>query len=223
MISPLQQTPIPIDPIRQQVTPTTPIAAPAPPPLTETPIKSANTAQDKFNQKNQDEGNSRREQTLTEQQRAETKSKLRNAYLRLTELQQEADAAVAVGNASHAKELAAEATDVAQTIPASVGILQLAEQNDAQSSVFDQTENGGGTTPFSTFDIARAGLGTAKGVIESAASIPYHPIADRIAIDGMRHQVLNAMADVEAIASNAASTLLAAAREINSQHVDVKA
>jgi hypothetical protein len=219
MITPLQQTPLPIDPIRQQITPTPPIAPPAPPGLAETPVKAADNAQDKFNAKDQQDQNNRRRQALTEEQRAETIGKLRNAYLRLTELQREADAAVTAGNASYAKELAAQAADVAQTIPASVGILQAAEQSAPQSP--SESDNGGSV--MSTFDIARAGLGTAKDLIEMVASIPYHPIADRIAIDSMRHQVINAMADVETIASNAAATLLAVARTVDPRHIDVKA
>ncbi|HXP95727.1 MAG TPA: hypothetical protein VN809_03380 [Telmatospirillum sp.] len=220
MLSPLQQTPLPLDPVRQQITPTPPVAPPAPPGPAETPVKAADSSQDKFNPKSQDERSSRQEQALTEQQRAEIVSKLRNAFLRLNELQREASAAVTAGDASHAKALAAEAAEVAQTIPASVGILQLVAQESASSR--SQSIQTGDNSALSTFDIARVGLGTAKGVVDAAASIPYHPIADRIALDGMRHQVLDAMAEVEAIASTATSSR-ATVQADSAQHIDVKA
>jgi hypothetical protein len=220
MLSPLQQTPLPLDPVRQQITPTPPVAPPAPPGPAETPVKAADSSQDKFNPKSQDERSSRQEQALTEQQRADIVSKLRNAFLRLNELQREANAAVTAGDASHAKALAAEAAEVAQTIPASVGILQLVAQESASSR--SQSLQTGDNSSLSTFDIARVGLGTAKDVVETAASIPYHPIADRIAIDGMRHQILDAMAEVEAIASTAAAPR-ATVQTDGAQHIDVKA
>jgi len=62
---------------------------------------------------------------------------------------------------------------------------------------------GGATAsgPATVIDIARAGLGTARDVVDTAASIPSHPAADRASINGYKLTVLEAMAGVEAIAA----------------------
>jgi outer membrane biosynthesis protein TonB len=208
--------------MRQQITPTPPVAPPPPQRPTEAPVQAADPSKDKFNPKQDDTRGGRREQTVTDEQRASTMSKLRGAYLRLSELQREVGAAQAAGDATRAKELASEAADVARTIPASVGILLLAAQENGQDMPSSSGTAGGGASIPATFDIARAGLGAAKDVVESAASIPYHPIADRIAINGMRHQVLDAMAGVENYAANAAAPATAILTG-GAQHIDLNA
>lgn len=220
MITPVQQTPIPLDPMRQQITPAPPIAPPAPARLPDTPVQAADSAQDKFNPKSEDNRGQQYEQELTDQQRTDTMSKLRAAYLRLHELQHDVNSAFAAGDASRAKELAAEAAEVAQTIPASVGILQLSAQDNESAPSASGGGNGSDAPQTTSFDIARAGLGAAKEVIEIAASIPYHPVEDRIAINGMRHQILDAMAGVEDIAAKVAAPI--AAPE-DTPHIDFKA
>lgn len=220
MITPLQQTPLPLDPVRQQITPTPPVEPPPPLRQPDTPVQASDSSQDTFNQTSEDNRDNRHAADLTAQQRIETFGKLRSAYLRLNELQREAGAALASGNASLAKELAAEAAGVAQTIPASVGFLQMTSQVSTASPASDSTTE---VDLPASFDIARAGLGAAKDVIETAASIPYHPVADRIAINGMRHQVLDAMAGVENIAAQAAAFQAAAAPAEKTAHVDFKA
>ncbi len=215
MITPLQQTPIPLDPMRQQITPTPPVAPPPPPRQPDAPVKAADSSQDRFSQTSEDNRDNQHAADLTAQQRTETFGKLRSAYLRLHELQHEANAALASGNASLAKELASEAAGVAQTIPASVGILQLSFQESAPAVPAEID------LPTS-FEIARAGLGAAKDVVESAASIPYHPIEDRIAINAMRHQILDAMAGVENIAAKMAAHPTAPVAAEKPQHIDLK-
>ncbi|PKU21607.1 hypothetical protein [Telmatospirillum siberiense] len=219
MITPVQQTPLPLDPIRQQITPTPPVAPPPPPSLAETPIRAADSSQDKFSPEDDGNRDEQRSNDLTEQQRNETVGKLRSAYLRLHELQREANTAYASGNATRAKELASEAAGVAQSIPASVGFLQPAVAVLSQGSE-------GISSVAATFDVAREGLSTAKDVVDTAASIPYHPVADRIAINGMRLQVLDAMAGVEDLAAKTAEAVAAASADTLTalnQHLDVKA
>lgn len=204
MITPLQQTPLPLDPVRQQITPTPPIAPPPPPSLPDTPVSAADSSQDKFDPQDEESRDEGQGSQLTDQQRGETLGKLRSACLRLHELQREATSAFASGNASLAKELAAEATEVAQSIPASVGFLQPTSSELTQMA----TLNGESASRLpATFDVARDGLGAAKDVVDTAAGIPYHPVEDRIAINSMRHQVLDAMAGVEDLATKAAEAL----------------
>ena len=62
-------------------------------------------------------------------------------------------------------------------------------------------DNGGTPAPNSLIDVARAGLGTARDVVDTAASIPSHPAADRASIIGYKRTVLEAIAGVEAIAA----------------------
>lgn len=223
MITPLQQTPLPLDPIRQQITPTPPVAPPPPPNLTDTPVQAADSSQDKFTPENDDSRDEQRNSDLTEQQRSDTVGRLRSACLRLHELQREVNSAYASGNAARAKELASEAAGVAQTIPASVGFLQPSTADIAKNDSLNAAST---PTLTLTFDVARDGLGAAKDVVDTAASIPYHPVADRIAINSMRHQVLDAMAGVENLAAKAAqavATARADALAALSTHLDVKA
>jgi hypothetical protein len=224
MLTPLQQTPIPLDPVRQQITPTPPLEPPAPQRLADVPIQAADRPQDKFNPKNDKRGG-RRDQAQEDRQRAETANKLRSAYLRLNELQQQAGAAFAAGDAMRAKELAAEAAQVAQTIPSNVGIIEL----QAQENSIGNAANAAGEDELpaldmpAALDLARAGLGAAKTVVDSAADIPHHPVEDRIAIGGMKHQVLTAMADVETIAARVSDAQPPVVTFSRTGHIDVRA
>lgn len=219
MLTPLQQTPIPLDPVRQQITPIPPIAPLPPARPADLPIQANETAQDKFD-RNSSADSGRQDQALEDQQRAETASKLRTAYLRLNELQREASAAVAAGDASLARELAGEAANVAQTIPANVGFIETAAQQiKAQGTSKAEVEDL--VNVPAALDLARAGLGTAKDVVDTVASAPQHPLPDRIAIVDMRHQVLDAMASVEEIATRYADSQTSAPD--NAVHVDLNA
>jgi hypothetical protein len=219
MITPLQQTPLPLDPMRQQITPAPPIAPPPPPRQPDTPLQATDSSQDKFDSKSGDGSSDQRDAERLDQQRTSSEGKLRSAYLRLHELQREVSSALASGSASLAKALAAEATEVAQSIPANVGVIQVSAQESTQQMPPDDTTT---LSLSASFDIARDGLGTARDVVESAASIPYHPVADRIAINAMRQQVLEAMAGVEHIAAMAAAAQTGASAEAVPR-LDVKA
>ncbi len=219
MITPLQQTPLPLDPMRQQITPAPPVAPPPPPRQPDTPLQATDSSQDTFDSKSGDGSNDQRDAERLDQQRSSSEGKLRSAYLRLHELQREVGSALASGSASRAKELAAEAAEVAQSIPASVGIIQVSVLESAQHTPPDDSP---ALSLPASFDIARDGLGTARDVVEAAASIPYHPVADRIAINAMRQQVLEAMAGVEHIAAMAANAQTGASVEA-APRLDVKA
>ncbi|MTJ80114.1 MAG: hypothetical protein F8N37_03690 [Telmatospirillum sp.] len=228
MITPVQQTPIPLDPIRQQITPTLPIEPPPPPRPADTPVQPGDSTQDNFSSRDGD-GKNRRGQALDDQQKAETANKLRNAYLRLKDLKREADAAAASGNAALARDLAAEAANVASTIPASVGIMGQGPAATSESAKPFVASAGGPspakdetTTPDlpAVLDIARAGLGSAKETVDIAANVPTQPVADRIAINEMRQQVLTAMANVETIANQTSSSEPA---PVTTGHIDLKA
>jgi hypothetical protein len=233
MITPLQQTPIPLDPIRQQITPTTvPIEPPPPPPPTQMPVQASDATQDKFDPQSGDDRN-RRGQGLDDRQKAEYASKLRTAYLRLKDLKREADAAAASGDAALARDLAAEAANVASTIPATVGIIEESSRwEPVQSSPSTATTAGTAAatadpTPVemdvsSALGIARDGLGSAKDTVDIAAGVPRQPVVDRLAINEMRQQVLTAMASVETIATRASDTTAQATVGTNA-HVDVRA
>ena len=237
MITPLQQTPIPLDPIRQQITPTTvPIEPPPPPPPAQMPVQASDGTQDKFDPQSGDDRN-RRGQGLDDRQKAEYASKLRTAYLRLKDLKREADAAAASGNAALARDLAAEAANVASTIPATVGIIQ--ESTRWEPAPSGQSATAATTTTTGTraapdaptpdeidvsgaLDIARDGLGSAKDTVDIAAGVPRQPVVDRLAINEMRQQVLTAMASVETIATRASDTSTPVTVKANA-HVDVRA
>ena len=62
----------------------------------------------------------------------------------------------------------------------------------------------GGTVVDTTgtiIDLARAGLGAAYEVVDTAASLPSHAAPDRATINGYKQTVLAAMAGVEALAA----------------------
>jgi len=59
----------------------------------------------------------------------------------------------------------------------------------------------GNDTPGTIIDLARAGLGTAYDVVDTAASLPSHAAPDRATINGYKQTVLAAIAGVEALAA----------------------
>jgi hypothetical protein len=69
------------------------------------------------------------------------------------------------------------------------------------SSDSSSSDDGSGGTPSTPIELARAGLGTASDVVDTAASVPSHPAQDRATIDGYKRTVLAAIAGVEAIAA----------------------
>jgi len=188
MIGPVQNTSLPLEPARQQLTPHQPVVTPPPqPPVAEQPIAASTTPKDKFagkdGEKDNDDADTKRQQ---QQQYAATRA-LNSAWVRLTALQQLAREALSVGNGPQAREAAMEAAsvaagirDMANTLPGvSVGMVDIP----------------------AAIDSARLGVGTAMSVIDLADAIPHHPVEDRQAITGARHQVIEAMAGVEAVAA----------------------
>ena len=189
MIGPVQNTPIPLEPARQQLSPGQPVATPQPQlPVAEQPLPPTADPKDKFagkdGKQDNDDTEARRHQ---QQQQFETARALNNAWARLTALQALAREALGVGNGPQAKEAAMEAAavaasirDVANTLPGvSIGVVDIP----------------------AAIDSARSGVGAAMSVVDLAGEIPHHPIEDRQAITGARHQVIEAMAGVEAVAA----------------------
>ncbi len=209
MLTPVQQTPLPLEPARQQITPTPPVEPPPPMPVAQAPLQPSANNQDQFDPQTGTGGRSPQDRAQEDQQQAESASKMRVAWARLNQLQELATEAASSGDANRAKEVALEAAAVASDIRdlaaglpiVSVGAIDVVADQLAQKQL---AADGSTVDIASTLDAARAGLGTAKNVVDTAASIPYHPVEDRIAINGLRHQVLDAMAGVEAIAAQVA-------------------
>jgi hypothetical protein len=208
MLIPVQQTPIPLDPARQQLTPPPPPEPPPPPMPSEMPLQAADTPQDHFDPQYGDHRGNDQSAAQDEQVREAAAAALRNAYMRLASLELEASRAVQAGNADRARDVAAEAADLAEyirvftnTLPVSTVAIAEPQQHGISSppAVVLQVQ--------AALDTARVGLGTAKSVIDTAASLPHHPLSDRLTIDNMRQQVLAAMAGVEVIAAKFAAAL----------------
>ena len=209
MLSPIQSTPLPLEPARQQLTPPPQASLPPPPPPpAEQPLPPAATPKDKFagkdGQQDNDEETTRRQQ----QQQLEVNRELNSAWARLTTLQQMARKALGEGDGQSAKLAAIEAAavaasirDMANSLPGvSVGAIDIP----------------------AALDSARSGLGTAMQVVDLAHAIPHHPVEDRIAITGARHQVVEAMAGVEAVAAELVPAPIRLSVE-SSARLDVKA
>lgn len=234
MLTPVQATPIPLEPARQQLTPPLPEPPPPPPPQAEMPLQASDTPQDKFEQDG-GQWKNREDQAQQDQQRAEAVGKMRLAWARLNELRMQAGAALRAGDAARAKVVAQEAAmvasdirDLATSLPVvNVGAIQAAADQLAQLPQQSNLAASAVPAPVTidvpaALDTARAGLGTAKEVVDTAASIPYHPVEDRIAITAMRHQVMDAMAGVEAVAAKVADANTPPTRSPAGQ-IDIKA
>ncbi len=210
MLTPVQQTPLPLEPARQQITPTPPVEPPPPMPVAQAPLQPPSNPQDQFNPQSGSGGRSPQDRAQEDQQQAETAGKMRLAWARLNQLQELATEAASSGNAHRAMEVAMEAAAVASDIrdlASGLPIISVGAIDAVAEQLAQQQSSGGGTSAAAAptiLDSARAGLGTAKNVVDMAASVPYHPVEDRIAINGLRHQVLDAMAGVEAIAARIA-------------------
>lgn len=234
MLIPVQQTPIPFDPARQALTPPPPPEPPPPPRPADVPIQAGDTPQDQFSANANGRGSG--QSPADDQQRAAAADKLRSAYARLTQLQIDATAALQSGDAGRAKEVAQEAAQVAEfirttayTLPMSnVGAIQAAADQLASHVQLGSAGGqlpaleGGGSGVTAALDTARAGLGTAKTVVDTAASLPHHPEPDRLEINVLRKQVIDAMASVEAIAAAFAGPSQPSG-SLSKTHVDIRA
>lgn len=244
LVSPVQQTPLAYDPARQILTPPAPIDPPPQQQPTTPPIQQGDTPQDKF-QPRDGGGRSQQDAGTSDSEKAATAGQLHNAWLRLQQLQEEANQALLAGDARGAKQAAQEAAQVAVTIqnvtgsspdvalgPIEVAAAQISAhdastQDDSGSgdgtagasdptpgssvpgtaspSPSDVSQASGGdaiaSVPGTVIELARASLGTARDIVDTAASIPSHPAADRASISGYKQTVLQAMAGVEAIAA----------------------
>ena len=230
IVNPVQQTPLAYDPARQALQPPTPVDLQPPAQPATSPIQQGDTPQDKFRPRDGGGGN-QQDGGTSDQQKAALAEQLHNAWVRLQQLQQAANQALLAGDASGARDAAQEAAQVAVTIQnvtgaspdVALGSIELAAQ---QISAHDasQTEPGqpGGSsggpstsspggqaapgstapgTPSTGIDLARASLGVAGDVVDTAASVPSQPAPDRSAIDGYKRTVQAATAAVEAIAA----------------------
>lgn len=247
LVSPIQQTPLAYDPARQILTPPAPVELPPQQQPATPPIQQGDTPQDKF-QPRDGGGRSQQDAGTSESEKAATAEQLHNAWLRLQQLQEEANQALLAGDASGAKQAAQEAAQVAVTIQNVTGsspdvalaaVEVAAQQISAHdASTQDVSSSGSGTpesgleatagtsipgaptlgtsgvsdtgqaqsgdtavSPGTVIELARASLGTARDIVDTAASIPSHPVADRVSISGYKQTVLQAMAGVEAIAA----------------------
>lgn len=215
LVNPLQQTSLVYDPARQQVTPPPPpVSTPQQNPA-DVPVQAAATPQDQLNPN----GGGGRGGAGGRQESA-TAAQLRAAWARLEQLREQVREALVSGDAKQAKEMAQEAAAVATTIGDIAGstpssgvdsVVYAAQQIEAQGG--GSGTSGGGQTPAdaglspgelpTVIDLARAGLSAAKAVVGTAASIPTHPVGDRVAISGYMQTVLDAMAGIEALAAQA--------------------
>jgi hypothetical protein len=249
LVNPVQQTPLAFDPARQVLTPPAPVdLQPQPQPATPG-IQPGDTPADKF-QPRDGRGGNQQDAGTSDSEKAALAQQLHNAYLRLQQLQQQANQALLAGDARGARDAAQEAAQVAVTIQSATGSspdvalgpIELAAQQISQrdasqgtgqsSSSSDdgsfgaspapgQPGSGDDGQPSTALDLARAGLGTASDVVDTAASIPSQPAPDRSAIDGYKRTVQAAAAAVEAIAARVNSGHAAPAS--SSKVVDIRA
>lgn len=234
LVNPVQQTPLAYDPARQILTP--PVQLPVQPaqqPATP-PVQHGDTPQDTFSPRDGGGSGGQSGAGGSSKDQAALADQLRAAYLRLQQLKEQASEALIAGDAKGAKDAAQQAAEVAVTIenitgsapdsgagPIEIAAQQLSAQN-ATSSESDGVEAASGSLP-SVIDIARAGLGAAKDVVDTAASIPYHPIADRISIEGYMQTVLDAMAGVEAVAARISGNSSSTSATTSGSQVDINA
>ena len=188
MLGPLQHLPMPVDPVRQQMTP----PVPTPPPQVVTPaglqpLPPSDSGKDQFSRKQEEESEDAAErEARRQQQRQDALRAYNSAWARLYALQQIAHSALGEGNGPQAREAAVEVAAVA------VSIRELADQLPGVSA--------GAIDLPAALQSARSGVAAAKSVVETAIAYPAHPVEDRIVLNGARHQVIEAMAGVEAVA-----------------------
>ncbi len=230
LVNPIQNTPLAYDPARHVLTPPAPVDQPQQAQPATAPIQQGDTPQDKFHPRSGGGGN-QQDGGTSQQEKAANAEQLHDAWVRLQQLQQEANQALLAGDARGAKDAAQEAAQVAvaiQNITGSTpdvafGSIEL-EANEISAHEATESElgtpqgSGGGTSdqpgqtgqpgqsggapiPGTVIDLARAGLGTANQVVDTAASIPSQPAGDLASIYGYKQTVLKAIAGVEAIAA----------------------
>lgn len=188
MLGPIQHLSVPLDPVRQQITPpqpTLPPQAATPPGLQ--PLPPGDSGKDQFSrgQEEQSEDAAERE-ARRQQQRQEALRAYNSAWARLYALQQIARSALGEGDGPQAREAAVEAAAVA------ISIRDLANDLPGVSA--------GAIDLPAALNSARSGVTVAKDVVDIAIAYPAHPVEDRIVLNGARHQVIEAMAGVEAVA-----------------------
>ena len=186
MLGPVQHTSIPIEPIRQHVAPPQQTLAPQIAAPLAQPVEKAGDGKDQFTSKDGEKEKSE-DSSHRQAQRPDVSRKMNNAWARLFELRKRVEEALASGDGKLARDAAIEAAMVATAVRDMAGSLP-----DAVSSTADLA---------AALDSARTGGFTALQVVDLAATYPHHPVQDRIAINGARIQVLDAMAGIEAVAS----------------------
>ena len=118
MIGPVQNTSLPLEPVRQQLTPHSPAVTepPQPLPMGQLPLPASTTNKDKFGAKDGEKSNDEEADRNQRQQQYEANRELASAWSRLTTLQQIAREALGAGDGPQAKEAAIEAAAVAASI-----------------------------------------------------------------------------------------------------------
>lgn len=207
MLGPLQHLPMPIDPVRQQMTP----PVPTPPPQIAVPaglqpLPPSDSGKDQFSRKQEEQSEDAAErEARRQQQRQEALRAYTSAWARLYALQQIAHSALGEGNGPQAREAAVEAAAVA------VSIRDLANDLPGVSA--------GAIDVPAALNSARSGVTVAKDVVDIAIAFPAHPVTDRITLNGARHQVIEAMAGVEAVA---VELLAPGGKDAHPAHFNVK-
>jgi len=188
MLGPIQHISVSPDPLRQQVIPPAPTLPPQPAVAAgQQPLPPSDTGKDQFGRRQQEQSEDAADREARRQlQRLEVMRAYNSAWARLYELQRIAHSAIGVGNGPQAREAAIEAAAMATSIR------NMANDLPGLSA--------GAIDVPAAVDSARSGVGAAMGVVDIASTYPAHPVEDRIAINGARHQVIEAMAGVEAVA-----------------------
>jgi len=244
LVNPIQQTPLAYDAARQVLTPPAPAELPPQTPPATAPVQQGDTPQDKFKPRDGRGGN-QQDGGTSDQEKAAIAEQLHDAWLRLQQLQEQANQALLAGDARGAKDAAEQAAEVATSIqnvtgsspnvalgPIVVAADQLSQHDatDGSSTPGDPSDgsapgsggaSGGPSDPGTVIDLARAGLSAASDVVDTAASIPSHPAADRISINGYKRTVQQAIAGVEAIAARVLG--VATASSGGTTRIDIRA
>lgn len=187
MLGPVQHAPLPLDPLRANVAPPQPTPPPQIAAQAVQPLPPADSGKDQFGRKQQEQSEDAAErEARRQQQRQEAVRAYNSAWARLYALQQVAHTALGEGDGPQAREAAVEAAAVATSIR------DMANDLPGISA--------GAIDVPAALESARSGVSAAMGVVEIANAYPAHPVEDRIAINGARQRVVEAMAGVEAVA-----------------------
>jgi hypothetical protein len=173
LVNPIQQSSLAYEPARQVLTPPAPIhPLPQTQPAT-APIQQGDTPQDKFKPRDGGGGN-QQDGGTSDSQKAANAQQLHNAWVRLQQLQQEANEALLAGDARGAKDAAEQAAQVAvqiqnitgSTPEVALGSIEVAAQ---QISAHDATQTQSGQGQSDRTQAGQSQTGSGQG---GSSSIP---------------------------------------------------